>query len=71
MSAKEARPLFVLSPNWLNGDAGAGLQRICVKSLAASITMSVADVAGMVTRWGKNSTVSLWRVPLVLGTYTV
>ena len=50
MSASVARALFVSVPNWLKGDAGAGLRRMCVRSCAASITKSAADVAGMVTR---------------------
>ena len=71
MSANVARALLVSVPKLTKGDAGAGLRRMWVKSFAASITKSAVDVAGMVTRWGKNSTVSLWRVPFVLGTYTV
>ena len=71
MSANVARALLVSVPKLTKGDAGAGLRRMWVKSFAASITKSAVDVAGMVTRWGKNSTVSLWRVPFVVGTYTV
>ena len=71
MSANVASAWLVCVPNLANGELGSEFWRRCVKSLAVSITKSALDVAGMVTRWGKNSTVSLCLVPFVDGIYTV
>ena len=67
MSAKAAKALLVAVPNDAKGEAGAGLLSRWMRSFAVSLTKSALDVAGMVTRWGKNSTVSLYRVPFVDG----
>ena len=70
MSAKVARAWLVVVPKEVKGDAGIGFFSRCVRSFAVSITKSALDVAGMVTRCGKNSTVSLCLVPFVDGMYT-
>ena len=59
MSAKAAKALLVSVPKDAKGEAGAGLFSRWVRSFAVSMIKSALDVAGMVTRWGKNSTVSL------------
>ena len=67
ISAKVARAWLVSVPKDAKGDAGIGCWSRCVRSFAVSITKSALDVAGMVTRCGKNSTVSLCLVPFVVG----
>ena len=71
MSASFASAMLVSVPKCWNGVAGAGLRSRCVRSLAVSTIKSEVDVAGILTWYGKNSTVSLCRVPLVLGIYSV
>ena len=59
MSAKAAKALLVSVPKDAKGEAGAGFASKWVRSFAVSSTKSALDVAGMVTRWGKNSTILL------------
>ena len=71
ISASLAKAMLVSVPNVENGDDGAEFWRIWVKSFAVSMAKSADDVAGIVTSYGKNSTVSLCLMPLVLGMYIV
>ena len=71
MSASLAKAILVSVPNLWNGDAGAGFRRTWVRSSAACMARSDDEVAGIVSWYGKNSTVSLCLVPFVLGMYTV
>ena len=71
ISANLAKAMLVSVPNVENGDDGAGFRRIWVKSFAVSMAKLADDVAGIVTSYGKNSTVSLCLMPLVLGMYIV
>ena len=57
------------SPNWSNGDAGAGLARASVRARAARMSASAEDVF-VTGHWcGKNCTVLAVRSDLVFGTY--
>ena len=69
ISANFASAILVSVPKCAKGEAGVGLRRMCVRSRAASMTRSWDEVAGMVIRWGKNSTFSLWRITFVLVAY--
>ena len=60
LSGMIARRSFMVSvPKSLNGDAGAGLRRMCMRSFAACAGISADEVTGIVTSYGENSTVSL------------
>ena len=56
------------SPNWENGDAGAGLVRASVRARTVMMDTSTVDVLGTGHWCGKNSTVLAVRSALVLGT---
>ena len=68
ISASLAKAMMISVPNDANGDDGAGFSRMRVRSFAVAMAKSADDVAGIVTLYGKNSTVLLCLVPLVLGT---
>ena len=53
-------------PKVMNGDAGAGLSKAEVSSLAASAALSLDDVAGIFISWGKKVTVRAMRCARVL-----
>ena len=58
------------SPNWENGDAGAGLVRASVRACAAMMAASTEDVFGTGNWCGKDCTVFAVRLALVFGTYS-
>ena len=65
--ASSTMACFWASPNWENGDAGAGL-RASVRARDAMMAASTEDVLGTGHWCGKNCTVLAVRSALVLGT---
>ena len=70
MSARFFKATLVSVPMLANEAARPELRKKWERSAAVSLTMLADNVSGIVTRCGKNSTVSLVRIPLVLGMYT-
>jgi hypothetical protein len=58
ISANWCSAAICLSPTWRKGAAGDGCFNAWINSNAACVAASFDDVAGILTWWGKNSTVS-------------
>ena len=67
MSASFRMAYMVWAPKWAKGAAGTWFARASTRRLAASVAVSLEDMAGMAPLCGKNLTVLVMRYPRVSG----